>query len=253
MEEIKFRVWDKTRKVMYKKEILNESELSKDVISSLIDEAIRRDEQRRDEQKRAGKFRVSSSGRCYHMRIWEKQGIPYSDPPSSRTLRVFAIGSALHDWIQDRLQERHVLLLREFELEDEFRIGHIDAVVRSGSKLILYDFKTVHSKKFFYLSNEIDIQYFMQAYTYYLMQKETLGLNISDVRICYISRDDMLLKEVSVLDMPTIDEMVKRDWNEILEVERGKTWVGPKMDWECDYCFYKTKCKNEIGNIYEIL
>ena len=60
-------------------------------------------------------------------------------------MRVFEVGKILHEYLQNFLDEQGLLVLREFELEDAKRIGHLDAVIWDGRQSILYDFKTVNS------------------------------------------------------------------------------------------------------------
>jgi len=196
------------------------------------------------EKSHSGKFRVSSAGLCYQKRLWEREGKEPTDPVENRMLRVFKVGEVFHTWLQNMLEDMGYLVLRELELEDDYRVGRLDAVVEKDGKRILYDFKTVHSRKFIY-KEEIDIHYCMQAWTYKLMLEEQYGMKADSVRVLYISRDDLLLKDVEVEKVIGIEKMVEEDWNGLIKASQGKgIIIAPKQDWECTYCVYRSACSH---------
>ena len=193
------------------------------------------------------KFRVSDAGRCHLYRYWKRLGKPASDLPDDRAQRIFEVWNVFHVWLQDVLAESGLLFEKELRVEDTHRIGHIDAIVHTDKGLVLYDFKTVHSRKFHWRrkeGNNGDMHYAMQAYTYATM----LRTGVVDVRIAYISKDDLCIEEVSVLQIDDIAEYVQQDWATLLAA-----WVRqepPKpnpMDWECRYCIYRTECLTNIN------
>lgn len=194
------------------------------------------------------KFRVSDAGRCHLMRYWKRQRKPVSDVPDSRTQRVFEAGHVFHVWLQDLLQEKDLLIVREKEVEDSHRIGHIDAIVMDGEARILYDFKTVHSRKFHYKQkdgNNKDMHYAVQAYTYAIMSP----VCIDDVRIAYISKDDLCIEEVSVeKTYPNISSLYENDWFPLFEAwERQEEPKANPAEWECKYCIYRSSCPHAGG------
>lgn len=200
-----------------------------------------------ESQQPSGKFRVSGAGQCYIKRIAEKEGYQPSDPYEARKLRIFAVGNIFHYWLQEVLEKQGLLVGRELEVEDEVKKGHIDAVVQIDGKKILYDFKTVHSQKFFYLSNGIDLHYCMQAWTYKMLYEKQIGQKIDEVYVVYVSKDDLLFHEVDVSKVEKIDQLTKEDWDGLLRVyKKEEKFQGPKNEWECQYCIYRSICKEII-------
>lgn len=192
-------------------------------------------------EMRNPKFRVSDAGRCHLMRYWKRMGKPFSDLPDERRLRIFAVGHLFHRWLQDILQQKGVLEARELMVEDIHRVGHIDAIVKTPEGLILYDFKTVHSRKFHHRKENgmTDLHYAIQAYTYSTM----LPFSVADIRIVFISKDDLCLEEVSVFQFPDIQEKTYQDWFLLLEAWEKQREPAPNpMPWECKYCWYRTAC-----------
>jgi len=187
-----------------------------------------------------GKFRVSLAGQCFQKRVWVKQGIPFSNPSSPKTMRVFEVGKILHEYLQNFLDEQGLLVLKEFELEDAKRIGHLDAVIWDGKQSILYDFKTVSSSKFPYLTG-VSIFHVFQVVTYYEMLKSVLDFEVDSVRIIYISKDDLDMKEYEI-DTKQWHEAVHRDWFELYEFENGALKNFPRFPWECVNCVYRDLC-----------
>ncbi|MEM7828549.1 MAG: PD-(D/E)XK nuclease family protein [Candidatus Aenigmatarchaeota archaeon] len=211
------------------------------MLENIVDSYIA--EKRAEQIRPHDKFRVSDAGRCHLMRFWKRQGKPATDEPDARTQRVFEVGHVFHVWLQDLLQKTGLLLHKEYRVEDMHRIGHIDAIVRVGEALILYDFKTVHSRKFHHRRREGgngDMHYAMQAWTYAQM----LPFGVEDIRIAYISKDDLCIDEVSVLDIDDISEYVKQDWFSLIDswVRQEEPRPNP-ADWECKYCIYKSSCQ----------
>jgi len=119
-----------------------------------------------EQEKHPPKFRVSLAGQCYLKRVLFKRGLMPSDPPSPRALRIFEIGNIIHLYLQNFLEKHKLLVFKELELEDDKRIGHLDALVQDGNKLILYDFKTVNSVKFPTISG-VSIFHIFQIVSYY--------------------------------------------------------------------------------------
>jgi CRISPR/Cas system-associated exonuclease Cas4 (RecB family) len=218
------------------------------MLSELINSYI--EDKRKTEIKDNSKFRVSDAGRCHLMRYWKRQGKPASDLPDGRTQRVFEVGHVFHKWLQDILKAKGLLVECEVKVEDIHRIGHADAVVkgnRDDNGFILYDFKTVHSRKFHWKRKEGngDLHYAMQAMTYALL----LPFGVDDIRIAYISKDDLCIDEVSIFEIDNeIADKTKTDWRAlILTWEKGEEPQPNPMDWECKYCIYRTECITNIN------
>ena len=211
-----------------------------EMLELLIDAFI---SERRDGQGRSyDKFRCSSAGRCRLMRYWQRQGRSVSDVPDERARRVFEVGHMFHEWVQDILDRRQLLIEREKEVEDLHRIGHIDAIVREGGRIILYDFKTVHSRKFTYLKEGADIHYQYQITSYALM----LPYDVDEARIAYISKDDLRIREIPV-DYEGIAPAVTDDWNILINAWEKQVAPEPNpKEWECKYCAYGSSCEHSL-------
>lgn len=195
-------------------------------------------------------FNASDMGKCYLMRYWKRQG-KKGTPVDDRSLRNFAVGNIFHDFFQKITKEKGLSILAEEKLTIEDADGNIlmsgrpdDLIKTDKGKLILYDYKTVHSKKFHYLvGGERDQHYEKQVLVYYLMLKDKFP-ELNDLRILYISKDDLCLKEMGVaINERTVKEVEK----EIEEI--NKFWLDqkeppaiPKEAWNCKYCDYQEDC-----------
>ena len=213
-------------------------------IRDLIDRHIA---EHRGEWEPSPKFRVSDAGRCHLMRYWKRQGKEPTDLPDERALRVFEVGHMVHRWIQDILEEKGVLFGKEILVEDEHRIGHVDAVVMLDGGPVLFEFKTVHSRKFHYqrrLGFMEDTHYFFQAATYAMM----IPVKITETRIVYVSKDDLHIEEVTV-PMPEMRIRAAEDWGKLIEAwEEGREPEPNPLDWECRYCIYRSTCDHNNNN-----
>ena len=214
------------------------------MIERVINEyIIEKDKMTGQDHARLPKFRVSDAGRCHLMRYWKRQGKPFTDLPDERTRRVFEVGHIFHRWIQDILQRKGLLLAKEYEVMDEHRIGHVDAIVRyEDDWVVMYDFKTVHSRKFHWKKKEnsySDMHYAMQAWTYYQM----INIDVHEVRLAYISKDDLLIDEILVSDYDSIGSKTIEDWDLLISAwVKGEEPKPNPMNWECMYCVYRSAC-----------
>ena len=191
------------------------------------------------------KFRASDAGKCHRMRNWKRQGKAGKQDLSFEVQMALQTGNLLHAFIQYALSRENVLAAAELELEDAHRIGHLDALIKDGDKLMLYDFKTVGGKQMYYLKKEArpKAEHVAQVLTYRAMWQTARVLDpIHECRIAYVSRDTL-----EVLDLPVADERhaaVTRDWEMV-----GDYWARqatPPMcanGWECcKYCQYQADC-----------
>jgi CRISPR/Cas system-associated exonuclease Cas4 (RecB family) len=199
-----------------------------------------------EKETQVNKFRVSLAGQCFLKRILYKQGIPPSNPPSLKTLRIFEIGNIIHLYLQNFLEKHKLLILKEFELEDDKRIGHLDALVYDRKKIILYDFKTVSTLRFPSISG-VSIFHVFQIVSYYEMLIKLFDLRVDSVRILYISKDDLDMREYEI-DADKWVDVVLRDWQELYEFESGINKNFPRFYWECKYCIYKSLCEEKFEN-----
>ena len=209
-------------------------------LSHLLDQQLKSER----EERKSSRFHVSSAGQCYRKRYWQRANQPQTNPPDERGLRIFAVGNLFHEWIQAKLGLMGILISKEQPVKDEHRSGRIDAVTLQDGQYIIYDFKTVHSRKFWYLTkkNETDPQYAHQIVTYLDMLGGQFGN--PQLRILYISKDDLALEEI-VIRPQDWTRAVQEDWDEMIDYwERGVLPPAEsKFGWECKYCNWRDLCK----------
>lgn len=208
-------------------------------------------------------FSASSGGYCMRKVIFERLGVPHvENEGDARKQRVFTSGHIFHEWIQKLTRETGLSIAQELELQDENLMvrGHIDdlVLVDRGSydgndgenhdmsqHLILYDYKTAHSKSFSYKKKDDKMSHFhrMQLGTYmYMLRKlksaesvlppdfkvqQKLGKypgvwgetetwimlqNLTEARILLISKDDMRLHEQQLVWSPQLEKDVVGYW-----------------------------------------
>lgn len=211
---------------------------------------------------------ASSAGYCMRKNIFERLGVPKVETEAdARKQRVFTSGHLFHSWIQGITKESGLSIAQELELQDEGLMvrGHIDdlvlvenivevyeepgdgtagQVVEAIDKhLILYDYKTAHSKSFTYKKDSGDMSYFhrMQLGTYMYMlkklhiQKKPFGvrkraklgeheLELTESRILLISKDDLRLHEQQLLWSDELSSEVRDYWTEL-----NDWWSKKKM------------------------
>jgi hypothetical protein len=189
------------------------------------------------------KFRVSDAGKCPRMRVWKRQGKDaHPQPLSVEVALALQTGNLLHAFIEYALEAEGVLAAVEVPLEDAHRLGHLDAVVKDGDKLLLYDFKTVGGKQMYYLKNEgrPKLEHLAQVLTYYTMYQDNVG-DLDGCRIAYVSRDTLEILDMAV-DLQSLP-LVHGDWRALLGYwERQETPPVTAQHWECKYCQYQTAC-----------
>lgn len=146
---------------------------------------------------------ASSAGYCMRLNIFRRLGVPRVPEIQEgweRTTRVFESGHIFHQWIQGVTKEAGLSIAQEVELQDEDLMvrGHFDDLVlvkkdvvvsstefqmtadnpsMTGVKqfdhLILYDYKTAHSKSFEYAKGRpMSYYHKMQLGTYLYMLKK---------------------------------------------------------------------------------
>lgn len=140
---------------------------------------------------------ASSAGYCMRLVMMRRLGVPpVPEIDKESTQRVFSAGHVFHEWIQRITKDAGLSIASEVELQDEDLMirGHFDDLVLipgeitvyaddptprklpsngfTPSRLILYDYKTAHSKWFEYVKGRPVSHYNkMQLGTYMYMIK----------------------------------------------------------------------------------
>jgi len=214
-------------------------------ITTILDKFCAERQQHDTDDRDHSKFRVSDAGKCRLMRYWKRQGKPMDPHYTPEGLRIMHVGIMIHNWIQGVVKQAGVALAIELELEDFHRIGHLDALVHLDGKRVLYDFKTVNEKKWFYLEKSNfrpDFQHVAQIITYGQM----IDPQPDKMVILYLNRDTLKLAECLV-DAICYEDMIIDDWETLISAWKRQIEPNPDPEnWECGYCAYRSTCSYNL-------
>lgn len=159
---------------------------------------------------------ASSAGYCMRKLLMERAGVPFTSQ-DARKQRVFSAGHIFHQWIQGITKAAGVTVAQELELEDDKLMirGHIDDLVLLNDKLILYDYKSTHSRSFTYgKGRPISHYHKMQLGTYmYMLQNVRPVDPVKEARVLKISKDDLRMDEQQLLWTPALQKEVFQFWS----------------------------------------
>lgn len=208
----------------------------------------------------SGKFNVSDAGKCQLMRYWKRQGKIAETEPDERAFRIFEIGHIFEKWVISMINTKTAPITYQEQIlvEDEHRKGFADLMLFTLEQTILYDIKTVHSRKFWNNEREgwdkADLHYKCQLLTYNKM----LPAPCNSLRLLYISKDDLCMAEIAVTGNEGLPEVYKEgyenikefcsyDWDYLIQCWVDKTEpIANPQSWECKYCGYANSCKSKI-------
>lgn len=220
---------------------------------------------------------ASSAGYCMRKVIFERLGVP-PVAEDARKQRVFSSGDIFHQWMQEITKSAGLSIAQELELQDEELMirGHIDDLVivqaptvpigepKAGIQqieppeplhLILYDYKTVHSRSFHY-SKGRDMSHYhrMQLGTYMYMLRSLPPVaeksplypvggfsNLTEARILRISKDDLVMEEQQLLWTPDLEKDIVSYWSTL-----NGYWKEKKFP-RCTCGDYEINQKTGIG------
>lgn len=221
----------------------------KDVITNLLVK-----EYEAEDERDHTKWHLSGFGQCLRKRIYQRAGYT-ALPLCPKTIKTFAMGHMMHEWLQARLSESGEIEVIDTEIViDQGNIsGHADLLVKIDNKRILYEIKTIHfmaMNKYMKgdLENNLAEAYpwhhaQLSAYVYFLSKA---GVKIDEARILYVCKSSMFMSEVPLRQHDTEQEIeiLENAWsNYKLANELPKQIEG----WQCDYCQYRDTCKNKKG------
>lgn len=205
-------------------------------------------QENRRELKPSEHFRVSDMGKCMRMRFWKRQGKKGIEI-EPRVLRIFEIGTIVHERMREILEEKNVLVSAEETIELNGFQGHYDGIIRLKDGLALCELKTVHSGKFSYLlnSNQRDEHYEAQLMTYMKILREGDYPQLRDGRLIYLSKDDLRIAEFGFTWSEKWDKKITEEMEQL-----NQYWADdelppaqPPQKWMCKYCPYRGECKPE--------
>ena len=225
--------------------------MSKDLFSTGIrphvdDYLLKKSQEKRD----YGEYwSASSAGYCMRKLIFERLGVPSVNEDARKT-RIFESGHVFHSWIQNITKEAGLSIAQELELQDEKLMirGHIDdlillkeepfvdydeddqgaeTILDGSSRIILYDYKTAHSKSFHWAKkNGTKMSHYhkMQLGTYMYMlrnlkQPQLMGGEViltdklKEARILKISKDDLCMDETQLMWSSGLEKEVVQYWS----------------------------------------
>jgi hypothetical protein len=211
------------------------------MIQEKIDQFLKEKNDKRGERVSSGKFKPSLYGACLRRQYWAKMNEPVTDPEDERGLRVFYAGQLFHDFVQQFFgtAEKEVLC------ETDYSKGFADLV----TEYEVIDLKSQHSMSFWHMAKSTDI-YKDKFNNWLQVGFYATILGKPRCRLVFISKDDLCIQEYV---MET--EKIKPDLDKEVETLTGLTSLPPAEPrlyfkaktgkfGECEYCSWKTKCKD---------
>ena len=192
------------------------------------------------------KFRLSDAGKCRLMRYYKRQGTK-AEPLSPDILLQMQVGHLIHAWIETAAYHIGCLIASEEELEDEHRVGHFDLILQraTDSKRILYDVKTISSRKAYFMEKNGEKaapQNIAQVLSYHGLLRKP----VDEVRLAYITRDTMAIREVCIWPEDH-EQRVTKDWEILIDDwEHEREPKANPEHWECRYCPYASGCPSVV-------
>lgn len=239
-------------------------------ISPIIENHLKNARNKRDEERGHKKeyFYASDSlvenpeeCKCIRKLCYEFSDIN-PEPLDDKTLKVFAIGEILHEWIQDILiKEKKAKIIEEFTITYDKKGNHLKTQEESNRLIIkdpveihgridamlvddtIIEIKTISKGAFFYLGNAPRLGHYLQLQLYMYNKK------IKNGTIFYINKDTGEFKEFELkynhgFVMGSLKRFVKA--KEVIDKfkETGKLPVQPfiKTSWQCAFCAYAKEC-----------
>ena len=189
------------------------------------------------------KWRGSLLGGCVRAHWYSSNGVPASEPFTDDTLRVFAMGNAVGDFLEKALREAYGDRIR-FEVpvvsdEDDFA-GNIDALVQLESgKVVVLEFKSMKHQGFIRL-REPKPEHAIQVASY----ARLIGAKDIEAWVVYVDKENYDIMEFQV-DIPSWADRAKRILNVLNYYGDRKPPRLPEADtrkWPCGWCNWRTEC-----------
>lgn len=208
----------------------------------------------REEREPDGLLHPSSMSGCWRQAVYEAQGVEPSDVKDVRNYRIMWFGTELHELLQEALRD-----LPAFESEIKVEpegwpfAGSADGmyVVGDGPEYELLEFKSI--SPFALKKKDMPRTHHVEQARMYAWGLNKHGIRVEWVRIVYVSRDDMAMREF-VLERDTDWEADFEDrlrMSQSLFLGEGKTSLPPRLDedspeaWLCKYCSFRTRCYDQ--------
>jgi len=193
-----------------------------------------------NKREASGYWNPSQLGFCDRRNILRHDGLPENEL-DDRTLRLFWLGSAIHESLQRTFPFE--VVGHEVKVKDEeYRLsGRVDTYARVDGVLEVVEFKSIASKKFAYKSLP-DENHILQIGCYLTFPGEG-DIVPQRGRLVYWSKDDARIEEYLV--QPT-DELKAKVKTELARLEglfqeyksTGKLPEATEVAWQPRYCGY---------------
>lgn len=221
-----------------------------------------------------GYWHPSSISGCLRQALYERHGTAVTDPRDDRSKRILRVGHIMHEFVQAALlaDPEVVAFYSEVELRSDSLgvTGHCDGLLllSDGSWEVL-ELKTINSMAFRY-KDLPKAPHIVQVTSYLKVLRDEggkaldaegnaviippLGDRLSRARIAYVSKDDLLVSEHTVLWTPdkeadllgrldTLNQhLAAGTLPERLPDEQDKKSGKPKRAYLCNYCPFSTHC-----------
>lgn len=202
----------------------------------------------------SGLITASILGQCHRRQFYSIMKIEQSNPPDERALRVFACGNVFHEFIQNIVC---LTLGKDYQIEVEYKNNDVSIRVDIKGDDAVYELKSQHSRKFWYIQDEIK-----KGKTLFDFQPEHIlqvGLGALMLKkewacIIYISKDDLCTKQFN-FKTKEITPMVIKELSLVKEMLKRATLPPPEPRLygkdkkgnykECQYCNWKDRCMSE--------
>jgi len=222
-------------------------------IENLVNQYLEKDNKKQKEEHStySGLISASSLGQCYRRIFYTIHKTEQSNPPDERALRVFSCGNLFHKFLQDIVSTDNRIPERVYK--DDVVSVRIDLEAEDA----VYEFKSMHSKGFWYMDAEIKNGKTIQEFKIEHCLQVGLGamcFKKENACLVYISKDDLCIKQFN-LKTKDLEPLVTKEVDAIKKVLSvgvlpppeprlyGKDKKGnPK---ECEYCAFKDRCMTE--------
>jgi hypothetical protein len=189
------------------------------------------------------KWRGSLLGGCVRAHWYSSKGVPPSEPFTDETLRVFAMGNAVGDFLQSALKDAYGDRIR-FEVpvvddKNDFA-GNIDALLqREDGKVVVLEFKSMKHQGFIRL-NEPKPEHAIQVASY----ARLIGASDIEAWVVYVDKENYDIVEFQV-DVPSWGDRAQRILDVLNYYGDRKPPRLPEADtrkWPCGWCSWRTEC-----------
>lgn len=193
-------------------------------------------------------FRISSVGYCPR-KLQYKRILPDLEAPHDlTTLGTFAVGNALHEWIQTKLPES-VLVKAEQRITYKHGaielVGHVDLLLQTETGLKVSDIKSANNRSFGYKRKDASDEHIFQANTYARI------MGVREFSILYVNKDTFEMIEHNYDTSEDKFQFILNKCQTIYDftaegrlLDKAPIWNGKECEWKTGQCPYKDICDN---------